>query len=125
MHLLRKLDDQLNTITMYRLLLYGLGLLAGVSIALSLSGVLSLPASGLTVSLVVLLAVCYGVNRLLAHLYGVAVSSESALITALILFCILPPPTDARAGVIIGLRFERSASHGFQVPCYRSPQPYF
>ena len=45
------------------------------------------------VSLITLIAVCYVVNKCLARVWDVGTNNESWLITALILFCILPVAT--------------------------------
>jgi ferredoxin-NADP reductase/Na+-translocating ferredoxin:NAD+ oxidoreductase RnfD subunit len=100
---LRFIDRQLNTITMYRLLLYGLAVIAGASIALSLLGVSGLGSVSLLLSLGLLIVVCYGANQLLASLCRVIPNMESSLITALILFMLLPPVTDGGHALASGL----------------------
>jgi len=103
MYLTRKIDGWLNGITMYRLLVYVLGVYAAVGISFSFAGVLSYNAVGLLVSLVLALASCYLANLVLSWVWNIATNKESWLITALILFCIMPPAsTNARiAGVIV------------------------
>jgi glycine betaine catabolism B len=91
--LLRKIDDFLNGLTMYRLLTYGLCILAAITLALSALGIMSLPIAGMVFSLVILLATCYGVNKALAYVWQITSNSESWLISALILFFILPQAT--------------------------------
>jgi ferredoxin-NADP reductase len=91
--LTRFIDDFLNGITMYRLLLYGLGILAITAAAFSITGTLPYKPAALLLPLAVLLAVCYVANKVLAKLYDVTPNTESSLITALILFFILPPTT--------------------------------
>ncbi len=86
-------DKFLNTITMYRLVLYGLGALAIISIVLALFGILPFSPWAMLVSLIILLAFCFGTNVLLSQLSGQPLNIESADITALILFFILVPPT--------------------------------
>ncbi|HEY6737205.1 MAG TPA: FAD-dependent oxidoreductase [Candidatus Saccharimonadia bacterium] len=90
---LRLLDNLLNAITMYRLVLYCLGGLAAVALLLAGFGALSQPLLPLAGMLAVLLAVCYVTNRLLAIIFDAATNTESALITALILFFVLLPPS--------------------------------
>jgi ferredoxin-NADP reductase len=99
----RWLDNFLNALTMYRLVLYGLALLAVVGIGLSYSDRLSLSGSGLIVSLATLLIMCFITNTLFAYFYKAATNVESSLITALILFFILPPPTDLKEAVVVGV----------------------
>jgi len=100
---LRELDKLLNGITMYRLLLYGLGLLVAIAAAFAYGGVLSISGSGLLLSTGLLLAVCYGTNKLLAYVFGGFSNSESSLITALILALILQPPrtTQQAIGIVV------------------------
>lgn len=91
---------------MYRLLLYGLALVAGVGIAFGFTGDLSTPGTSMVWSLALLLAVCYATNRVLALFWGVATNYESSLITALILFLVMPPAqttSQALALVIVGI----------------------
>ncbi len=93
--LMAPIDDFLNDLTMYRLILYGLGILAGLAILFAFAGVLTLSAGQLVWSLVVLLAAAYGSNLVLSRVYEAARNYESWLITALILFFVLPPARNA------------------------------
>lgn len=95
MHPVRKLDQFLNGITMYRLLLYGLGVVAFAGILFSFTDQLSLPTAGMLTSLTVLLATCIGTNWVMHRIWGIPSNSGSSTISALILFCILPPSTEA------------------------------
>jgi ferredoxin-NADP reductase len=92
MRFVRRLDQILNGITMYRLVMYGLMVLALIAIAFGFMGALGFSPWAMLGSFVVLIGVCYGVNVLLAMLLDVAPSDESSVITACILFFILPPP---------------------------------
>ncbi|HSX00019.1 MAG TPA: oxidoreductase [Patescibacteria group bacterium] len=103
MELVKLIDAWLNKITTYRLLAYGLALLLVVAMAFSLVGSLPMSAIGIAAMLLVLLIVCFAANRLLATLSGSPANSESWLITALILCCILPPSTDLHRLALIGL----------------------
>lgn len=90
---LKLLDSWLNGVTMYRLLVYGLAVLLALGVVLGFAGVLSVSGLGLLTSVAVLLVVCYGSNKLLAMTFGALPSSDSAIITALILACLVAPPT--------------------------------
>jgi ferredoxin-NADP reductase len=90
---MKNIDRILNHITMYRLLLYGLLVLLGVAIIGVFSGQLSFSLYGLLGSASVLLVSCYLANKLFAAIYGAVSSTESSLITGLILFFIFSPPT--------------------------------
>lgn len=105
---MKYIDRFLNAITMYRLLLYGLGVLVTAASVLSLfEDVLPFTTLALLASLGVALAACAGSNWALAKLYRVPANVESSYITALILVCIITPTvtladllTIAAAGVI-------------------------
>jgi ferredoxin-NADP reductase len=102
MNPLRSIDNWLNSITMYRLLVYGLGLLALLCILLSASHVLTVPLIGMLISLVVVVVGCYLTNHWLANIWHVSSNQESWLITALILFFIMPQSTTvSRAGYLL------------------------
>lgn len=85
------IDRFLNSITMYRLIGYGLGCMAVVAIVLGFTGVLSYPGFSLLGSAVILLVTCNLANFLLSKFFKVAANVESASITALILFFLLFP----------------------------------
>ncbi len=86
-------DDFLNTITMYRLVVYGLGLIAGIALLMAQLGRLSFSPTSMIMSAGVILLACYVTNRLFAELWEIPTNSESWLITGLILFLILQPAT--------------------------------
>lgn len=93
--LIRPIDHLLNSFTMYRVVLYVLIALLGVSLIGSLAGIISFSAVSLTMSIVVLLAVCQGCNVLISKILRAPTNVESAYITAFILFFIMTPPTQA------------------------------
>ncbi len=97
------IDDFVNTLTMYRLLTWGLAGLVAISWIFSLSGILPYgpirPIAGISL----LVAVCYVSNLLLAKFYKSAANSESAIITALLLFFIFQPPKDTTEALGLGL----------------------
>lgn len=88
---MRFVDNFLNSITMYRLVLYGLAVLALFAFGLSLAGVLNFTPLSLILSAATLIAVCYASNYIFAKLFSAPTNAESSLITALILFLILTP----------------------------------
>lgn len=103
MRLLHPIDNLLNRITMYKLVMSGLFALVAIAIVFCFTGVLSLSGTGLLLSAGILLTVCYGLNGLLSRLYHVPSNSESSVITALILCCILPPVTTAPRALYIAV----------------------
>jgi len=103
MQFVRRIDQLLSSITMYRLVLYGLAILAATALAFSGMGALELPWVGLAGSLLVLLGVCYVTNWLLATLWSAPSGVESSLITALILFFVLAPLTTVGDVALVAL----------------------
>jgi ferredoxin-NADP reductase len=87
-------DRYLDGITMYKVVLYGLLLLAGIAILFGFLGLLPFKGYQYSISLVILLIVCWGSNYIVAKLYNVPTNSESALITGAILFFLLSPFED-------------------------------
>jgi ferredoxin-NADP reductase len=87
------IDNYLNRITMYRLLAYGLGVVLAAAAVLGFTGTIVQSGSGIIATTLLLLVVCYGANRLFGKLFNVATNSESAIISALIIACIVPPST--------------------------------
>lgn len=105
------IDDFLNKITMYRLVVYALAVLTVLGFIFALLGRLPYAAGDMLIALVLLLAVTYITDRLFAYLFKVPANMESWLITALILFLIIPAPTSLAAGLSLGLAgFIASAS---------------
>lgn len=91
-NILKPIDNLINRITMYKLLLWGLRLLFAISWLFSITGVLPFGAVRPLISISILLGVCFCLNYVLARLYKVAANSESTNITALLLFFIFQPP---------------------------------
>jgi len=86
------LDALLGRFTMYRLVLYGLAVLFVAGLAFSLLGVVRPgDALGMLASLAVLVAVCLVASIGFAALFRVRAHTESTLITAGLLYFILPP----------------------------------
>lgn len=81
--------------------MYGLGVLVATSILLALTGTLQFSAMGMILGATLLLAACFVSNLLFARLYGAAANSESAVITALILFFLFSPPQTLAQALII------------------------
>jgi len=85
------IDNQLNKITMYRLVLYYLIALLGAAVVLSAAGLLAYDVYALLASIGFLLAVSWITNRLFAWTFGVPANVESVYISALILALIITP----------------------------------
>lgn len=89
--MLRSIDNLLNRITMYRLVLYYLIFLLSAAVGLSLLGILKYDVFALLFSIGFLIAVCWVVNWIFARTFGVAANVESVYISALILALIITP----------------------------------
>lgn len=86
-----RLDTALGRVSMYRLVLVVLALLAVYSLVVGLAGWLPYGAPAMLVSLVVCLGVSYAVNRAVAALVHAVPQADSALITGLILYFLFWP----------------------------------
>lgn len=89
--MLRKVDELLNSITMYRLILYYLIFLWIVSFLFSFFNTFPFKPAELIVSTVVILIVSYLTNHFFAKLLKVQTNVESLYITALILTFLITP----------------------------------
>jgi Na+-transporting NADH:ubiquinone oxidoreductase subunit NqrB len=89
--MLRFIDNLLNRITMYRLVLYYLIFLLGAAVGLSLLGILKYDVFALFFSIAFLIAVCWVVNWIFSRTFKVAANIESVYISALILALIITP----------------------------------
>lgn len=89
--MLRWIDTLLNSVTMYRLVLYYLILLLGAAVVFSFTGVMAYDPYALLFSTAFLLVVCAIANSIFARTFGVPANSESVFITALILALIISP----------------------------------
>ncbi len=102
--MIRLLDDVLDRITMYRLVLYYLIALVGSAVLMTLAGLMPQNAADLLFSAVLILATCYVANWVFARVFRVPANAESGHITALILALIMDPasPADPHSvGVIV------------------------
>jgi ferredoxin-NADP reductase/Na+-translocating ferredoxin:NAD+ oxidoreductase RnfD subunit len=91
------IDNFLNKITMYRLVLYSCIVLLLAALGLSFFGLLPFAPLALIFSTLFFVAVCYVANTVCAWAFDVGVNTESLYITALILALIVNPissPTD-------------------------------
>jgi ferredoxin-NADP reductase len=89
--MIKVIDDLLNRITMYRLVLYYLIFLLSIALVMSVFGALNYDPFALLVSIGFLLAVCAVANRIFASTFKVPANVESVYISALILALILTP----------------------------------
>lgn len=90
---LHLIDEFLNSITMYRLVLYGLLILSGLGIAFSFMGILPYNGIQLLISFLLIGGICGTANIAFSKIFKAPTNIESPYITALILFLILLPPS--------------------------------
>ncbi len=101
--MLAKFDNLLNSVTMYGLMLYCLSGLAGVAFVLSFFDLLPYSIWSLAGSIGLLSVIGFVLKYGLAQAYKLPANFESALITTLILFFILAPPTDLNGYLGLGV----------------------
>ena len=89
--MLRWIDNLLNRVTMYRLVLYYLIMLWAVALAFSFTHVLAMDPYALLFSTAFLLAASALANQIFARTFDVPANAESVYITALILALIISP----------------------------------
>jgi ferredoxin-NADP reductase/Na+-translocating ferredoxin:NAD+ oxidoreductase RnfD subunit len=89
--MLKLIDDGLNRITTYRLVLFVLIFLLGAAFLLSAAGIMAYDPYALLFSTAFLLAACAVTNWVFSRTFGVPSNLESAYITALILALIINP----------------------------------
>ena len=105
--LIGRVDNFLNSITMYRLILYALSAMTIFSVLVAYAGYLPFSGSELLLSVLALLVACLASNRIVALVLKAPTNVESDSITALILFFVMTPavrlaalPQLAAVGVI-------------------------
>ena len=89
--MLKAVDDLLDHVTMYRLVLYYLIALLAAAFLLSLFGVVPQNPASIAFTSVLILGVSWGTNRLFARVFEAPANVESIYITALILALIVAP----------------------------------
>lgn len=92
--MLKFIDNFLNSMTMYRVVLYGLVIIVTTSIILGFLNFLPYTGIQQLISVSILLTVGYIVSLLFSKLFRAVTNFESSLITILILFCIFSPVTN-------------------------------
>jgi len=88
----RFIDNFLNRITMYKIVLYVLVALEIVALILSTLGLLSFSPLSLIYSSVIIILASWVTNKLFAYVFKTHANAESYVITALILALIISPP---------------------------------
>lgn len=89
--MIQQVDTSLNRLTMYRLVLWVLAVLAAYSLLLNVLGWLTFGIPEMLAHLALCLGLTYAANRGLAALFHVRPHSESSLITGLLLYFLFWP----------------------------------
>lgn len=99
---MRFIDDFLNNITMYRLVLYDLIILIVVAAVFSLFGILPYNFFAFIFSVGFLIILCYLTNNIFAKTFGAVPNVESVYISALILALIISPANSFHDLIFLG-----------------------
>ena len=102
---LKLIDSLVDSITMYRLMLYYLIGLVLAAIGLGVAGDLRYDPVAIAGSALILIAACWSINKMFALIFEAPTNTESSLITALILALIITPDLSK-----LGITFVLAAS---------------
>jgi ferredoxin-NADP reductase len=106
---MRKLvDNLLNGITMYRVVLYALSALLLIAMGLGYAGVLAYGPLMILFSVAFITLVCWAANTLFAAIFNAPKNTESVYISALILAFIITPPQNMGDGLYLEIAFWAS-----------------
>ncbi len=98
--MIKFVDDFLNRITMYRLVLYYLVVLLAAAFVFGFFGILPYDPTALAFSITLITGICWVANWIFARVFNAATNVESVYITALILALIITPVMSSdRVGV--------------------------
>jgi len=111
--LIEPIDKFIDSISMYRLLMYYLLGLLIAAVGLSVVGDMHYSAIQIVISATVLVTACWLINKVFAYIFYVPVNPESSILTGLILALIIPPSLGnfgflfllAAAGLAIGSKY--------------------
>lgn len=108
---MNSIDAVINRISIYRLVVYGLGLVSVVGIMLASIGRIPVSPALMILSFALLAVSSYATEWFLARAWQTPFNSESWLITALIIFLIFPAPRSvAEAAVVLLVGIAANAS---------------
>src|SRR3989344_4148725 len=97
--MVKTIDNFLNAITMYRLMLYALVIMTVSAVLFAYLNISSFDSGWLVISVISLLVTCLIANRILALISKAPTNIESAAITALILFFVMTPAHNWYSGL--------------------------
>lgn len=91
MFIIKKINEFLNNNNMYKIVIYSLLGISFMSFILSLFGIVSFKLLDLASSFFIFITTSVGFNYILSKIFKSPINNESAIITGLILFLIIPP----------------------------------
>ena len=100
--MMRPIDAVIDSITMYRLLLYILFVEVFMGVVFAFTGNLAFTPGALLISTVFLIVLCWTSNTILGAIFNVPTNVESAILTALILALIFDPPATTSDLIVLG-----------------------
>ena len=100
--MLKKIDEYLNAITMYRLILYYLIAILTGALVLSGLGVIRYSIPAIFFSTLFLIVISWAANIVFARVYNAPVNVESVYISALILALIISPASTSSGFIFLG-----------------------
>ncbi len=100
--MMRPIDAVIDSITMYRLLLYILFVEVFMGVVFAFTGNLAFTPGALLISTVFLIVMCWTSNTILGAIFNVPTNVESAILTALILALIFDPPATTSDLIVLG-----------------------
>lgn len=89
--MMRFVDEAIDRVTMYRLMVYYLAFLIAIAVALGFAGLLPMSPLLLVFSTLLVTVVCWVTNLLFASVFEAPANAESYLISALILALVITP----------------------------------
>lgn len=100
---MRFIENFLDQITMYRLVLYYLTALIANALIFSFLGIISFSPFSIIFSATVLVTVSFAANKVFAKIFNVPANIESLYISALILALIITPAQSIQEAIFLGL----------------------
>jgi ferredoxin-NADP reductase/Na+-translocating ferredoxin:NAD+ oxidoreductase RnfD subunit len=96
------LDNLLDSMTMYRLLLYYLLILVGAAMLFGALGYLPYSPEAILAEASFITLACWLINKIFGYVYEATTNAESSLLTGLILTLIITPPASTRDFLFYG-----------------------
>ncbi len=118
---MKHLNKFLHQLSMYRLVSYGLVILAALAVLFAATDVLQFNPLTMLTALAVLVLSCLIINHISAKLFTAAMNLESWLITALILFFALPQPSQPSQYGWLVLAAAIAMASKYVLTAYRHP----